>query len=81
MNKQIADLEKRVNTKLETLVKTTNDATKSVSDDLASLRKDYVAMIKVANEDFNKVQIAINDHAIAVNDHAKRINELEKKCN
>ena len=81
MNKQIADLEKRVNTKLETLVKTTNDAikgvsdaTKSVSDDLASLRKDYVAMIKVANEDLNKLQSAVHDHA-------KRINELEKKCN
>ena len=77
LNKVIADLEKRVNTKLETFVKTTNDAIKANQDwakgEFEKLR-DWAA-----KEDKNVVESSIKV-AEAVNNHAKLIAELQKKC-
>jgi len=69
-NKQIADLEKRLNTNLQNVIDSTNKAFKAETD---SLNK----AIESINKGFADLTKRINDLVAVVNQHAKAINERD----
>ena len=69
-NKQITDLEKRQNTKMQNLVDSTNKVNVT---EVANINK----AIEQINSGFADLTKRINDLGVVVNQHAKAINERD----
>ena len=69
-NKQIADLEKRLNTKLQNVIDSSNKAFKAETDSLNKTIETY-------NKGFADLTKSVNDLRAVVNQHAKVINERD----
>ena len=69
-NKQIADLEKRLNTKSQNVIDSSNKAFKAETDSLNKTIDTY-------NKGFADLTKKVNDLVAVVNQHAKVINERD----
>jgi flagellar capping protein FliD len=76
--KDLADLEKRVNTKIQSLVDSTNKAfeeeTGTINKTIQEINKD----IELYNKAITDLRKRVEELATAINQHAKIINELSK---
>ena len=76
--KDLADLEKRVNTKLQTLVDSTNKAFEAETTKINKTIEEHNKAIELYNKAILDLTKRINDLAAVVNQHAKVINDMNK---
>ena len=76
-NKQIADLEKRSNTKLQNVIDSTNKAIAAETDRVTKVIDGINKTIETYNKGFADLTKRVNDLVAVVNQHAKAINERD----
>ena len=74
-NKQIADLEKRQNTKLQNVIDSTNKAFTAETERITKVVDGLNKTIETYNKGFADLTKQVNDLKAVVNQHAKVINE------
>jgi methyl-accepting chemotaxis protein len=76
--KDLADLEKRLNTKVQNLVDSTNKAFEQETNDINKSIEALNKAIELYNKAITEIRKSIDDIRTVVNQHAKVINQLEK---
>ena len=76
-NKQIAELEKRMNTKVQNVIDSSNKAFTEETDRVNKVLEGLNKTIETYNKGFADLTKRLNDLVAVVNQHAKAINERD----